>query len=183
MTSKSTLKTNWLPIASLSVAIIGGALGYWRSSSASELQSTLTAKEAEAQRIADNVRYGQKLDVQIARLEQINEELAGRLTDPADLAANQQYFYKMESAAGVKITDLRQIGLPKKKAGTAIFAPVPYIITATGEYAQVMTFLQSLESGARLCRVTTAGLSLGRGKVESPTAVTVTLNLELVRAL
>lgn len=181
---KSSFKMQPLTLGALTIALLATAASFWRSSSRSELESDLKAKESESTRFADNVRYGQKLDAQFKSLVDLNKQASERLTDPTDLAANQQYFYKLEATSGVKISDLRQVSIPKKKgAAVTLYTPVPYFITVSGNFPQVLGFIRNIESGSKICRITTASIVAASIKDSSSSTLTLNITAEFVGSL
>ncbi|HEU5078199.1 MAG TPA: hypothetical protein VFT72_03260 [Opitutaceae bacterium] len=183
--NKISLKTHPIVVVGGIVAILASSAGFWRSLSRDEFQSLVASKQNEATRLTDNIRYGQKLDAQYTQLLELNKELSLRLTAPDDLASNQQYFYKIAAATGAKISDLRQVALPKKKKNAAptLFAPVPYLITVNGTFTQVLSFLRNVEAGTRLGRITAGNLSTPTAKDGVPTELTMSITAEFVGAL
>jgi Tfp pilus assembly protein PilO len=181
--SSLDLKAHRLAIAALAVALVAGAAGYWRSMGQSDLQTRLENLQSQANRQSDNIRFSQKLDAQYAHLVEINEHLNARLTTATDLASNQQYFYRIEKESGVKLLDLRQTTLPRKKRASGIFTPVPYTISVQGEYSRILKFIRELESGERLCRVVSFALSNSSGGTGTPArdvSLTFTIDAELI---
>src|SRR5690606_7275507 len=102
----------------------------------------------------------------------------------------------LESATGTQLTDLRQMSdnsrVPdiRKKQRKTTYQPISYAVALTGDYKQVMSFLQQLEAGTHFCRVMNASLTPstggGIGRADSGNMnrrsdmLTLTLALELL---
>jgi len=67
----------------------------------SDMQGAYAATVAEGQRLAANVAHAGQLDEQLHAIEAANTTISERLVNPADLALNLQYFYKLEADTGV----------------------------------------------------------------------------------
>ena len=84
--------------------------------------------------------------------------IQANLIREGELAENLGYFYQLETLSKARLTQLSQLS-SQPAAADAPFIAIPFSIRATGSYRQVMRFLHELESGPRLCRVTSYGLS------------------------
>lgn len=178
----SSLRNRPIISTSALVAVLCLGAGYWRSTVAAEAQARLNDREAEANRLADNIRNGQKLDAQLTELTGVNQKIRLQLVDPADVATNQQYFYKLESDTGTKLLELRQGTTIKGKSGQS-FSSIPYAVTVQGEYLQILSFLRRLESGSRFCRINAANVAVREwyeGPGGSTPVLTMSVNLEFL---
>jgi hypothetical protein len=95
------------------------------------------------------------------------------------LAENLQYFYRLESETGTKLTDPRQNAWtpPAKNAAKTNFTIVNFNLTAQGDYGQILDLLRKLEDGEHYCRVNTLNMrpvSVLRG---GPVTISVTFDL------
>jgi len=142
--------------------IIFAALAFIRSGSVDDLRSELSSRESEAARLADNVHNGQRLPAQLDEMEGLTRQISDRLSVPTDVAGNQQYFYKLEADSGVKLADLHQMPTGAKSAKTKYtqYSVVSYSTTVLGDFAHLVSFLRSLESGQKLSAVTGADIML-----------------------
>lgn len=84
--------------------------------------------------------------------------IEANLIKEGELAENLGYFYQLETASKARLTQLSQLSSQPAPAD-APFIAIPFSIRATGSYRQVMRFLHELESGPRLCRITSYGMS------------------------
>lgn len=115
-------------------------------------------------------RNGEDMLLSLSGLPRVSSELTSvkeavdfidaNLIREGDLAENLGYFYQLESASRVRLAQLGQLSSQPASADVAFIA-IPFSIRATGSYRQVMRFLHELETGPRLCRVTTYSLTGG----------------------
>jgi hypothetical protein len=177
MKSSPFFKAHPIPSICIGIGILAIGAGVWRQTIVSALEADATVKEAEANKLADNVRYAQKLDTQLAELAEINKQVQARLTDPGDLASNQQYFYSAEAETGVKIAELRRASAPQKKTGKATYSTISYTVSVEGEFPAAVAFLRKIESGSRISRIVSGSMitrvNTMTEYVESPSLNTV----------
>ena len=161
----------------LSLALFGG--WYYRSGDVPTADATLAQKQAEGERYALNLTNAAQLKEQYDAVVAANKEVETRLVHANKLGPNLQYFYRLETETGAKLTDPRPMaprGLNKNVA-KASFTPVGFSLTLNGDLAQVLNFLHRLESGAHYCRV----LSLSCGvPPERSLPLNVALSLEFL---
>lgn len=127
---------------------------YFRWDVGAASQAEYDAKSAEAAKMIANVTNAPGLEEQVAEITQLGKDLDNRLIKAAQIATNQQYFYKLESDTGVKlIGDVRQ-NTPRVRQGKFNFTPVPFSVVVQGTYPQLMKFLGELQAGKHFCRIT-----------------------------
>jgi len=123
---KTVLKKN--PIiagcAVLSFALI--AATYFRSDQIPAANTELEQKTDEAERLASNINNAAQLKEQYETLVAANKEIDSRIIRANQLAANAQFWFKVEADTGVKlIGDPRQTTTaPTKGKGT--YSPVGF---------------------------------------------------------
>jgi Tfp pilus assembly protein PilO len=162
-------KTHPYRIAAVALAVLLAAGAWYRGTVLDETAQTYATREVEAKRLADNVVNGSKLPAQLAEAQRLNEAVKERLLNGSDLAANQQYFYRLESETGVKISDLRQIpAAPTAGKKSGVYSSLLYTVSVNGSYGQLMEFLRKLEAGHYICRVMNGSVNARAGDV--PTA-------------
>jgi hypothetical protein len=161
----------------LSLALFGG--WYYRSGDVPAAEAELAQKQAEGERYALNLVNATQLPEQYEAVVAANKEIESRLVHASQLGKNYQFFYKLESESGVKITDPRQAAIapPKKDAAKTAFSPVGYNVALSGDLSQVLNFLRRLESGAHYCRVTNITCTV---PPERSLPLTVNVGLELL---
>jgi hypothetical protein len=123
--------------------------------------------------------------VQLEQITELNKKLAGRLVDPADVATNQQYFYKLESETKVKLTDLRQLPIAGKRKGQAptLFNTVTYTANVQGDYIHILQFVRQVELGARVCRILSGSLSMSRAAESYNPVLSLSVSVDFEAAL
>jgi hypothetical protein len=171
------LKKNPISVGCAVVCLAVGVLSYFRSDAIPTKEAELAAKSAEGERHALNKINSHDLKEHYDALVAANKEIDSRLVRSSQLAVNSQYFYKLETATGVKlISDPRQTGQTAPK-GTQKFTSVAFAVAAQGDLSQLLNFLHQLENGEHYCRILNAQLSGNSVKREAPLNLQLTLEL------
>jgi Tfp pilus assembly protein PilO len=166
------------PVAVASLVIIlllGGANYYlWHHHRELVRAHDETRRKGEAMQLAitDHARL-------TAHLAATNEALAfidQSLITEGDLAENLGYFYQMESASRVRLSQLGQLSSQPVAEGSP-YKSIPFSLRANGTYPQVMRFLRELETGPRLLRIN--AFTLNRADPLSGT-LSLDLNVEIL---
>lgn len=128
-------------------------------------------------------RDGEELSVLLLRGPMLREDaqrvaaatrrIDENLVAETNLAENLWYFYKIEEETRARLSELRQLSAPLADTGSP-YRPVPYTLRLTGTYDQVTSFLQRIETGPRVARIT----SFTYSRV-SPASPVVALDLAL----
>jgi hypothetical protein len=160
------------------VAIALGALGYFRSSSAEELEKQLARQSSEGQKLELNIRNSVQLREQLEALETALAVISNRAVDPLALATNLQHFYELEAALNVKLIDLRQ-GSTAKTTSNSEYPAVSYNVAIEGSFEQVLQFLKELEHGRHFVRFNSVNLAARRETRSTGAEIepTITLNM------
>jgi hypothetical protein len=175
----ATAKKNGISAICAGVSLLLGVGIYFRSDAVPEAEAELAQKSAEAERLALNVKYAEKLKEQLEAIEAANKEIDTRIIRASQMGINTQYFYKLESETGVKLVDFRPMAsVPPVKGSKATFAPVGFNLSVQGTWPQVLDFVRSLEGGARYTRVLTTSVSGAASNRKGP--VTLALYVELL---
>lgn len=135
---------------------------YFRSGVPAELETRLAEREKEMKRLSNNVKFSAQLESQLQALRRANEVVAAGALRPAELARNQQLFYRLEAESGVKLVDIRQLAPPPPAKGApapVAYVSVPFSLTIRGDYEQIVEFLYRLDHGPALSRVTSASIA------------------------
>ena len=180
---KALYKKHPVGAAASAVAIIVIGLFLYRHAALAEMQTQLDQKMTDGQRLATNINYATLLENQLQAMEAANSSVGSRLINSNDLANNLQYFYKLETEAGVKLLNTPRPAAEVGKAGGAkgIYIPVQYAVSVQGSYKQVLTFLRKLEQGVYYCRVKNAVCSQAQQTKESASEeVVLSLTVELL---
>jgi Tfp pilus assembly protein PilO len=175
----ATIKKYPTGFACGAICLVAAVLIYFTTSTIDEKQAEYEAKAAEAARILANVRNSNGLPEQVAEIQALTKEMDSRLVRAGQLAVNLQYFYKLEAENEVKLGDVRQNGLPATRATKNLYLGVPYNVSVTGGYKQVMAFLYRLEAGRHFCRFNTVSIAKSPGGIPAD-AMSLSLSIELL---
>lgn len=156
------------------VVILLSAVGVWFLR---EEISSLTAVHADRTRegeamlatLVGGSTQRQELEVARTTARRIDENLLVE----ANLAENLWYFYKLEEQTKARLPELHQLSSPTSDK-SPLFRRVPYTLRVTGTYEQVAAFVQAIETGPRLAKIT--AFSFARA---DPTGATIALDLSL----
>jgi hypothetical protein len=154
------LRKNVISVTCVAVSIAIGFVLYYGSDDLPEAEKVLAARTQEGELLAANIEDAHDLKEQYAVLVAANNAIADRTIRVGQLAENMQYFYRLESETGTKLSDPRQLpwNPPGKNAPKTNFTPVGFALTAQGEYAQLLDLLKRLENGEHYCRVVTLNM-------------------------
>jgi Tfp pilus assembly protein PilO len=129
-------------------------------------------------------RNGEDMLLSLSGLPRVSSELtsvkeaadfiSANLIREGDLAENLGYFYQLDTLSKIHLQQLGQLS-SQPAASDAPFVAIPFSLRASGTYRQVMRFLHELETGPRLCRVTTYTLTGGEDE-----KVQLDLSLEML---
>lgn len=150
------------------VVLLGAGWYLWHDLRHQEedLQSRTLQGEAELETIAMSPLLREALAQTRTTVDRINRNLAVE----SNLADNLWYFYKLEEQTKARIRGLNQLATSgPDQDGRAEYKPIPYTMEVSGTFAQVMDFLQSLESGPRLVKV--RGFTFRRSETGTDTVV------------
>jgi hypothetical protein len=174
------LKKNVIAVSCVLASIAIGVTIYMRSGLLPQAEKVFLDQSQKAALLAANIEDSEHLPEQHAALVAANHTIADRMISVGQLAENEQYFYKIESQTGAKLSDLRQIpyAAPIKGAPKLFYTHVGFAVTATGSYAQLLDMLRRLENGEHYCRVLSCNFHpLGEGRGG---ALQMSLALELL---
>lgn len=133
---------------------------YFRLGVADASRERLAEREKEFQRLTNNTKFSAQLDTQLQALRNANATIAAGALHVGELARNQQLFFRLEAETGVKLLDLRQLPAPAPaKGAAATYVSIPFSLTVKGTYDQLIDFLQRLDRGATLSRVSTGSIA------------------------
>jgi hypothetical protein len=173
------LKKNVIPVACVIVSIAVGVAIYLRSGLLPDAEKVLLQQSQQAELLAANIEASGQLKEQHTALVSANKTIANRMIRVGQLAENLQYFYKLESDTGVKLTDPRQVPwtAPNKNAPKTIYTPVGFVLNAQGTYPQLLDLLRRLENGEHYCRILSCAIHPVAEQRGSPLAMAVSLEL------
>lgn len=153
------------PYVSIQVVLIilGAGANYflWQRHEAATARHGAAHQEGAEmlQALANYPRIASDLAAVTDALQLIDRNLVAERT----LEVNLGYFFEMETVNRVHLRELNQLGVLPSPEGNP-FKIVPFSLTATGSYGQLVNFVRNLESGPRLMRMTRCSLSRGDGK-------------------
>lgn len=157
------------------ILLLGGA-NYWLWHRQQALLRTHdeTRRRGESMQLA--IAEHSRLSAQLATTRDAVKFIDGNLINEGDLAENLGYFYQLESASRVRLSQLGQLSSQPAPEG-APYKTIPFSLRATGTYTQVMRFVRELENGPRLVRVRT--FNAGRADPQSGT-IALDLSVEML---
>ena len=110
-----------------------------------------------------NIKNSKGLEKDIESIEGKIEQLNERMFQAQELATNYNYFFNLEDETGVKVSDLKQVGIaeeevdPKKrrmpKPVVNSYEKIRFHLKASGNYTEVVNFLRKLEGGPSFYRL------------------------------
>lgn len=159
------------------------AFAYLRSDALPQAEAELTTTSALADRLSQNIVNSAHLKDQLESIKGSASTLSARILKNSAIADNQRYFYRLESACGVKLIDLRQ-GAALEIKGLSLYQAVPFNVVVQGPFSRVTSFLRELESGQHFCRLASVVLSpAAGGSTPSDTdsvTLTMSINVEII---
>ncbi|MDQ8201660.1 hypothetical protein [Pelagicoccus sp. SDUM812003] len=188
MTVLKYLKKNYVIAISGAVVVLCSVVFFIRDDQIRRRSADYDDLDIRRTRILKNMKYGVGLKDDLEEVKSMMKEAESRLFLPDDLAGNQRYFYQIERASGVTISNLQQIIKPiptgknskqeRKKAMKATFKPILYDMSVTGTYMDVLGFLREIEGGRAFATIDSFAMSGGKGEADS--SVTMRLTVEVL---
>ena len=160
------------------ISLLCGLALYLRSDVIDEMKAQIDAASQQSQAMLVNLRNSAGLAQQTEAIKQSAKQLEGRLVKSSQLATNLQYFYRLESDTGIKLTDVRQNQVGR--AGGSIYIGIPYTVTFQGSFKQVMEFLQRIESGKYFSKFSSVSFNKTAGVESTGRMLSVNMNIELL---
>jgi hypothetical protein len=173
-------RKNVISVSCVAASIAIGATIYQRSDLLPDAEKVLSERSKQGALIQANIEDSHQLSEQHAALVAANQAMANRMIHVGQVAENLQYFFKLESDTGTKMTDPRPLAWtpPAKNAPKTSYTPVGFAFTAQGTYVQIMDLLRRLENGEHYCRVIACNLRPAGEQRGSP--LTITMSIELL---
>lgn len=174
------LKKHPVGVTCAAVSLLCGVSLYLGADSIDETKVKVDDITKQSQAMQINVRNaaGLALSQQTEVLQRAAKQLDERLVKVGQLATNLQYFYRLESDTGVKLTDVRQNQVGRAAAGT--YVGVPYAVTFQGTFKQVIEFLQRVESGKHLSKYSAVSFNKAATNESGGGLLSVSMNIELL---
>jgi len=172
------LKKHPIGVACGLIALVCGVVLYLRADAIDATKQQLDEITKQSEVMVSNVRNSAGLALQVETIRQATKQLESRLVKANQLATNLQYFYRLESDTGVKLTDVRQN--QTGRAGGGLFVGIPYVVTLQGTFKQVLEFLQRVESGKHLSKYSSISFNKAAGTDANSGLLSVSMNIELL---
>ena len=174
----ANIKKHPVGVGSGLIALACGVLLYLHSGDIALSQAENEARSAEANKMITNVRNSANLAEQVTEIQALSKELESRLMRSGQLAVNLQYFYKLEAENEVKLVDVRQAGM--NRSNKMQYVTVPFSLTVSGTFTQLVNFLNRLQAGRHFCRVNSATFNKSGGASDTGGEMSLSLNLEVL---
>ncbi len=180
----------WCVGCALVTLVCGGGAIYLHTDIGS-LAEPYAQRDREYKEMLDLTKGGQLQRQELDHATEITRRIEENLLIQDSLAENNWYFYKFEEQTKAHLSELHQLNSPGPD-NSAGFRRVPYTLRVGGTYEQVAAFIQVLETGPRLLRVTAFSMSRSTGggrdagragaASDAPEAAVLTadLNIELL---
>ncbi len=175
------LKKNPLSSVCVALSLVAALWIFYRGDALATAEAELAEKTALSERYATNLNYSSQLKENYEMVVAANQDIEARFVRVSQLAQNLQYFYKLETDTGVKMTvnQLTQQGLATTAAKQALL-PVAFSVSVQGDYTSVVEFLRRVENGTHFSRVLSCTLGAGGvAGVDTGQARSMTLGLSL----
>jgi len=174
-----------VPTACGAIVLVCFFAFYLRMNLLTDLEIENDTVQRQLQQVEQNITHGKTLGEHIEQMKAKVAELDSRVIKPAELANNLKYFYEIEATTRVSIGDLRQsVAAPVKGAPKTILSAVDYSVLITGQFHEVVSYLNELEHGRYFYRLESINLQRGRsdgtGTKSKADPVTMSLNLKLL---
>lgn len=188
-TKANLLRRYPLALACAGLALVMVAVYFLRNGTLAEERTKLEQLEADGKKIERNVRNSAALEEHLAALKAGVAGLEEKLTRIDDVSGNQEYFYGLEAASGVRMSVLRPLGAPKGAAAGQNYQPASFSVVVEGDYPQLIAFLHALETGSRLYRLVDFNVQRASAAVVAEASASgpaqkevLTINLQLLAA-
>lgn len=190
-TETITAKFRQYPVAfvavGVSILLIVGL--YVRSMGMADLAARQEKLASEWETMEKDVfKNSVNLETHLEKADAISQDVRKRLIRSSELAKNYQYFYRLESSTGVRISSLQQETSapppPRRQGGDgsppapALFSKVGYKMSVKGQFSELLDLLKALEDGEHFYQLKT--FSLQRNTDSKERQLSLTLNFDLL---
>jgi hypothetical protein len=156
------------------LVIFLAVLLYMRMPKIEDYQQRHSELERKWQTIQANVDRSNGMEEHVALLEEALEEVETRLMVEENVAVNSEFFYNLEDAVGITLSQFSQGSLNNGErlglqgGGLKHFGVLPFDLTVSGSLKAMLQFLDTLERSNYLVRTENVVLSLpSRGSTEN----------------
>jgi hypothetical protein len=169
----SLIKRNPLKVVCVLLALVSGAGIYVLNTQIADATALLQQKTTEGTRLAANLKNAAQLPEQFEELTSVSEKIQNRLIRASQLATNLQYFYRLETEAGVELNPRQTSGSQPVAQNTG----VGFSVSVIGDYPTLISCLQRLENGPHYCRILSASFGATSADRAGPLALNLSLEL------
>jgi len=156
------------------LVIFLAVLLYMRMPKIEDYQQRHSELERKWQTIQANVDRSNGMEEHVALLEEALEEVETRLMVEENVAVNSEFFYNLEDAVGITLSQFSQGSLNNGErlglqgGGLKHFGVLPFDLTVSGSLEAMLQFLDTLDRSNYLVRTENVVLSLpSRGSTEN----------------
>jgi Tfp pilus assembly protein PilO len=162
--------------ACIVVIVAGGIASYFCYSTLTRLERQQALARDEGMAVLRTLATANTLRADRAYIDEAVKDIEGNLVTEDNLADNVGYFYKIEEQTHAHVSELRQQPAPAPGVESR-YKLVPVSFSVTGNFSQVTAFLNQVERGPRLMKIT--GFTFRR-KQANGDQITIDLNLEML---
>jgi len=157
-TISKKLQAHPIPVVATAVSLLCVGVLYWRSPVIAQLETQVSERQAEWDRMEKNRLRANNLGHQLERARGMEQAIERRLMQASEIAINYDYFFRFEEQAGVKILNIAQGGELTKSPGVHLgdfkeFVVIPFNLSIQGDFAQTLRFLRAIEDGDHFARI------------------------------
>lgn len=152
-------------VIAISVFVIAGTMTVYliNKDKKSLIDSEIEQVNVRISSMRKNIKNSKGMEEDIEAIEEKVEKLNARMFQSQELATNYNYFFNLEVETGIKVSDLKQVGIAeeevdprKKKMPKPIidsYEKIRYHLKASGEFGEIVNFLRKLEGGPSFYRL------------------------------
>ena len=148
------LRRNLFAVIYSFLCLTGLGAGFWLWHNVRALEATLKDRTQQGELELATIATSPLLREALTQAHATVTRIERNLVVESNLADNLWYFYTLEQQTRARVRGLNQLNTSGREEGSrAAYKLIPYTMEVGGTYAQVMNFLQSLESGPRLVKI------------------------------
>lgn len=146
-----------------------GVLIVMRGPKVEEYEQQLAEMERRWQAMQMNLDRSKGIEEDIEQIERAHEEVKARLLEPDEVAVNSEFFYDLEEATGISLTQFSQGSasngsrLPLAIDKLDHFRVVPFDLSVTGTLPEMLELLSRLDRSRYIIRMEKLDLNLPSG--------------------
>ncbi|MDQ8183396.1 hypothetical protein [Pelagicoccus sp. SDUM812005] len=174
----SYLRKNYVIAICSAVVVVCLGVYFVRNDQITRLAADADDLSVRHSRILKNLKFASDIEADLEEIKRMDAEVNARLFAPEDLATNQRYFYQVESATGVEMSNIQQVIKPlpdakrdkkaRKKAEMSPYQEIIYDMSVTGTYLEVLSFVRAIEGGSAFAVVESVSITGAKNTVGEP---------------